>query len=308
MASYNEMVGALSNREVKNASELDASTLNRITAAKQIIDQRIPSEMERRRQAEALYNPAYQQTIDSISAQRASTDTRYTNQANEYKRYIDEQLGETENAVLDAMIKRGMGRSSRAAYELSTALADVQEQGNQYLGDLEEQRLDILNSLDAQASTAASTYEQQVAAKILDLNQYWEGVRQFNEQQAARERELEMQKALQEQQMAEQTRQFELQFAEQQRQFNEQMAKASRGGGGGGGGGYQINIGNDSAGAYASTTTPQQQSGARASYAARPVTQTNYTGKKDGKYYIGGKQVSADAYYARQRSQNNSRR
>jgi hypothetical protein len=121
-----------------------------------------------RQMAEAMYNPAYQQALDSLSAQETSLGTQRTRMQED-----------TNRTVTDEMIKRGMGRSDQFGDRLTQGLADV-----------EQDYLSALENIGTQRNTLGATYEQSVKAGMLDLMKYYEGMRQFNADMALREKAM----------------------------------------------------------------------------------------------------------------------
>ena len=151
-----------------------------------------PSEADLRAQAEAIFNPAYQQAVDALTAQQGTLTTRYNRATEDYGNYIDRLLKDTQGSIEDSLIKRGMGRSTRAAYEVTEGLADVNRGAQEYLAEIGQDYADNLAQLDTQRSTLAATKEQNIQSKILDLMQYQESIRQFNEDLAFRQKQLDL--------------------------------------------------------------------------------------------------------------------
>jgi hypothetical protein len=114
--------------------------------------------------AEAMYNPAYKQALDELTSQETTLGTER-----------DRMRIDTEKMITDEMIKRGMGRSTNYSDRLTQGLADV-----------EQDYMAAINNLGTQKGTLAANYQQQVNAGELNLLQYFEGIRQFNEQMKKR--------------------------------------------------------------------------------------------------------------------------
>lgn len=242
----------------------------------------VPTEEELRKQAEAIFDPAYQQALDALAAQESTLTTRFGRAKEDYGNYIDRLLKDTQQGIEDSLIKRGMGRSTRAAYEVTEGLANVNRGAQEYLSELEQDYADSLKQLDTQRSTLAATREQNIQSKILDLMQYYESVRQFNEDLALRQRQLEL-----------------------------ASQGSSRGGGGGGGGSRSAltaediygmtqqpnNAGTNATDAYSSyiNDLASKYRMPAASSGSNKVP-SNFTGFKGGKYYINGKVVTARQY------------
>lgn len=121
-----------------------------------------------RQYAEALYNPAYQQALDALTAQEGSLGTQR-----------DRMREDTNKNVTDEMIKRGLGRSTVYSDRLVQGLADV-----------EQDYLSALEGINTQRSTLGATKEQNVNAQMLALMQMNEQIRQFNEDLALRKKAM----------------------------------------------------------------------------------------------------------------------
>lgn len=235
----------------------------------------IPTDEEIRTQAESLYNPAYQSILDTLSASASSIETQYTRDVSDADKLLTQTLADTKLSVENSLLKRGMGRSTRAAYEVTAGLADVNASAEEYLAQLQEDKATALANIETQRLTETASYEQNVSAKVLDLMQYYESVRQFNEQMALAEKEL---------------------------------ALAYGGGGGGGGGGSSkntfVDLTNQGTGTSKSSTSTSGSgylSGVlglsqTATAASALGVSKSFTGEKNGRYYVKGKLVSRDAY------------
>ena len=169
----------------------------------------LPSEADIRAQAEAMFEPAFKQSMVAIDSALQTYDTRYGQNLTDYNKYVDDLMQTTEQSILDSAIKRGMGRSSRTTYEMSEALAGIGNEAQTYRRNIEQDRMDFLNQLEGQRMALTQTKQDSVMNQVMQLNQYYESVRQFNEQMALREKELSL------------------------------MSNKGGGGGGGGGGGFE---------------------------------------------------------------------
>lgn len=136
-------------------------------------------------QAEALYNPEYQTSLDTITSQETAQETQKTRKLEDYDKYITQLLADTQLSVENSLLKRGMGRSTRAAYEISEGLADVNETAQEGIADIEEDYDTNMADLATQKATLASTYAQNVAAYKLQLMQVYENIREFEKELAA---------------------------------------------------------------------------------------------------------------------------
>lgn len=228
---------------------------------------------ELRAQAEAVYNPAYEATVNSLNAQKTSLATTKQRTLADYSDYVDKKLKSTEKTLNDSLIKRGMGRSDRGTYEITQGLADVNAEAQESIAEIEQDYQSNISNIDTQLSTAAATKEQNVSAKLLDLMQYYESVRQFEKEYALKEAALN-----------------------------------SSGGGGGGGpntgpvtGGDEDTYINTTTGKYyinGKQVTAAEFGSYTGSTAARR-SGTPYTGRSGNKYYINGKQVTLSQYASR---------
>lgn len=145
----------------------------------------VPTDEEIRAEAEALYNPEYETNVNSLNQQATTYTTLYERSLADYQDYIAKTLEDTQLSIENSLLKRGMGRSSRAAYEVTTGLADVNQEGQDYLAELAADYQTNMAGIDTQLATLASTKEQNIAAAMLDLKQYYEGIREFEAQLAA---------------------------------------------------------------------------------------------------------------------------
>ena len=143
-----------------------------------------------RSQAEAVYNPAYEATVNSLNAQKTSLATTKQRTLADYSDYVDKKLKSTEKTLNDSLIKRGMGRSDRGTYEITQGLADVNAEAQESVAEIEQDYQSNISNIDTQLATAAATKEQNVSAKLLDLMQYYESVRQFEKEYALKEASL----------------------------------------------------------------------------------------------------------------------
>jgi hypothetical protein len=232
-----------------------------------------------RQMAEAMYDPAYRQALDALNAQGANQTTRYDRGVEDYGTYVQDVLKDTESGINDSLLKRGMGRSSRAAYEVTSGLADVNANAQKDLEQMRQDYLDAMSGIDTQRGTLGATKEQNIQAEMLKLMQYYESIREFNAQQKLRE-------------------------------------KALKSGGGGGGGGKGGGGGGPTAeDIFKQETTLTDKireethgwggsgyySPGSPYYVApdkKTTTSSSYTGVKNGKYYINGKVVPKSKYEA----------
>jgi len=124
------------------------------------------------------------------------------------------------NAIKDARLQNN-SVLAEIAYEALQKQLELSLHGFQYKNQL---LLDKANKKTEINNTYYQRY-QDVLDQINHENALAEQVRQYNESQALKERQLQ-----------EEIRQFNAQLAEEQRQFNATMAARNSGGGGGGGG------------------------------------------------------------------------
>ncbi len=171
-----------------------------------------PTDAQIRAEAEAAVNPGYQQSLDILNQQAGNLTTRYGRAKEDFSKYVDNALKTTQKNIEDSMLKRGMGRSSQATYELTEGLADVNAKAQETYDEMASDYATNMGSIDTQRLTLANTKEQNIQKAIQDRMQYYEQIRQFNEQ-----------------------------LAEQRRQFDTTLAGKSSGGGSGGGGGLTMN-------------------------------------------------------------------
>ena len=133
-----------------------------------------PTEDVIRSQAESMYNPEYQATLDALASSAATLETQKNRNVADIQNVLTKTLDETQLNIENSLLKRGMGRSTRAAYEVTSGLADVNESANKTLAQLLEDYSTSINTIETQKKTLASSYQQQIAAGILELNQYYD--------------------------------------------------------------------------------------------------------------------------------------
>jgi hypothetical protein len=136
-------------------------------------------------EAEALYNPEYQATLDTLATSDTALDTAYTREVEDINSTLVKTLEDTKLSIENSLLKRGMGRSTRAAYEITEGLADVNASANESLTGLLEDYNTSKTSLQQQRQTLASTLGQSVAAKISELNQWYDQMQLAYDQLAA---------------------------------------------------------------------------------------------------------------------------
>jgi LysM repeat protein len=272
-----------------------------------------PSDADIRAQAEAVYDPAYQQAVDALTASGNDLTTRHSREHEDYDTYVNKLLKDTEQNINDSLIKRGMGRSTQGIHEVTEGLAGVNKQAQDYVAELDEDYETGLKNLDTQKQTLAATREQNIQSKILDLRQYYESVRQFNEQQAQREAELAAQQDLSERELTleEKQAQDEQALRERELELEEQkLALASQSSSGGGGGGSRARSGvtaesiyNSGNGANANVSergfsSSTQSSGqiSKPTYKSQQPQNRTYYDRTTGTYYIEGRKVTAKQY------------
>ncbi len=167
-----------------------ASAASPSAAVSNPVQSGIPADAQLRAEAESIYNPGYQQAIDALTQNANTISTRYGRTVEDYGDYIDKTLKDTQLAIENSLLKRGMGRSSRAAYEVTTGLADVNQNAQEQYAEWEQDYQDRIAAINTQKQTLAGTKEQNIQSKVLELKQYYETIRQFNEQMALKEKEL----------------------------------------------------------------------------------------------------------------------
>lgn len=206
----------------------------------------MPTDAQIRQEAESAVNPGYQQALDILNQQGTDLTTRYNRSKEDFSKYVDNALKTTQQNVEDSMLKRGMGRSTQATHELTEGLADVNAKAQETYDEMAQDYATNMGSIDTQRLTLANTKEQNIQSRILELQNRYEQIRQFNEQ-----------------------------LAEQRRQFDATLANKSSGGGGGGGGGLTLAevLAAIGAGSGTGGTTSSIDQQIRQSYANRPASQ-----------------------------------
>lgn len=185
-----DVIGEGASITVPDIAAAAASTASTATATTGSAAATTTPDADLQAQAEALYNPEYEATVNALTANEQALTTQYDRELADYSQYIDQKLADTQLSVENSLLKRGMGRSTRAAYEVTQGLADVNAESQENVAELTADYNTNLADLATQKTTLAATKAQNVAAKLLELKQWQESVRQFNAELALSEKEL----------------------------------------------------------------------------------------------------------------------
>jgi len=120
-----------------------------------------------------------------LATSDTALDTAYTREVEDINSTLVKTLEDTKLSIENSLLKRGMGRSTRAAFEVTKGLADVNASANESLTGLLEDYNTSKTSLQQQRQTLASTLGQSVAAKISELNQWYDQMQLAYDQLAA---------------------------------------------------------------------------------------------------------------------------
>ena len=148
-----------------------------------ILSQYNKSDAELRAQAEALYNPTYQQQLQSLEQQLATNTLAYQNQIAGLQQAYDKQRRQTNEAynqsqadMLNQLTKRGLGRSSI----VGTQGAYLENQRNEALTDIGDAETSAVSGINQQIQLATqqaaeskallgTSYAQQIESRINEL-------------------------------------------------------------------------------------------------------------------------------------------
>jgi hypothetical protein len=138
-----------------------------------------------RSEATSLYEPQYQAVLDQLAAGETTLDTAYNRNVADVKSTLVDTLADTRQSIENSLLKRGMGRSSRAGFELGQGVEKVTSEVNKSLEEILQDYNTNKMSLQQQKQTLASTFQQSVAAKISELNQWYDQLQLSYDQLAA---------------------------------------------------------------------------------------------------------------------------
>ena len=149
-----------------------------------------PTDDELRQQALNMYNPTYQAQVNSLNQNESALSTTYNRTLADYGTYVNNMLKTTQQSAEDSLVKRGMGRSDEGTYEITKGLADVNAAAQKDYKQMQEDYLTNTQNIESQKNVLAGSLEQNVQSQIMNLKQYYEGIRQFNEEMAYKEQAL----------------------------------------------------------------------------------------------------------------------